>query len=136
MSVEFVDNSIRIKAALKEAAIAGLHDAGSIIKSQTQENSRVATGQTKGAWQYVVDEDEMSATIGNPLENAVWEEFGTGEFSLNDDGRKGGWVYVDQKGKGHFTYGKTPVRMLHNAFVTKRETVIKAIERQIKDRMN
>lgn len=119
---------------LRDALIAGLHDAGSIIMSQTKQNSRVATGQTKNAWDYVVDEGEMTATIGNPEENAIWEEFGTGEYALNGDGRKGGWYYVDEKGDGHFTYGKKPMRMLFNAFVTKKNTVIKAFERQVQDK--
>ena len=25
------------------------------------------------------------------MENAIWEEFGTGEYALNGDGRKGKW---------------------------------------------
>ena len=134
MSVKFTDNSSKVKAILKEALIAGLHDAGSIIMSQTKQNSRVATGQTRDAWKYVVDESEMTSIIGNPLENAIWEEFGTGEWALNHDGRKGGWFYKDEEGKGHFTYGKKPMRMLFNAFVTKKNTVIKAFEQQIKSR--
>ena len=96
MSVKFTDNSSKVKAILKEALIAGLHDAGSIIMSQTKQNSRVATGQTRDAWKYVVDESEMTSIIGNPLENAIWEEFGTGEWALNHDGRKGGWFYKDE----------------------------------------
>ena len=134
MSIEFIDNSDKVQAMLEEALIAGLHDAGSIIMSQTKQNSRVATGQTKNAWDYVVDEGEMTATIGNPEENAVWEEFGTGEYALEGKGRKGGWFYKDEKGEGHFTYGKKPMRMLYNAFVTKKNTVIKAFEQHIKDK--
>ena len=134
MSIEFIDNSDEVQAMLEEALIAGLHDAGSIIMSQTKQNSRVATGQTKNAWDYAVDEDEMTAAIGNPEENAIWEEFGTGEYAAGGNGRKGGWFYEDEKGEGHFTYGKKPMRMLHNAFVTKKNTVIKAFEQHIKDK--
>lgn len=76
----------------------------------------------------------MTATIGNPEENAIWEELGTGEYALEGKGRKGGWFYKDEKGEGHFTYGKKPMRMLHNAFVTKKNTVIKAFEQHIKDK--
>ena len=42
-------------------------------------------------WTYQVDESKLEATIGNPMENAIWEEFGTGEYALNGDGRKGKW---------------------------------------------
>ena len=134
MSIKFIDNSDKVQAMLEEALIAGLYDAGSIIQSQTQENSRVATGKTKGSWKSVVDEGEMTATIGSPEENAIWEEFGTGEYALGGNGRKGGWFYKDEKGDGHFTYGKKPMRMLHNAFITKKNTVIKAFEQQIKNK--
>ena len=134
MSIEFIDNSDKVQAMLEEALIAGLHDAGSIIMSQTKQNSRVATGQTKNSWNYVVDEGKMTATIGNPEENALWEEFGTGEHALNKNVRKGGWFYKDEKGNGHFTYGKKPMRMLFNAFITKKNTVIKAFEHHIKDK--
>ena len=68
------------------------------------------------------------ATVGSPLENAVWEEFGTGEYALNGDGRKGGWFYEDDEGKGHFTRGKKPRRALHRAFETKKTPLIKLAE--------
>ena len=62
---------------------------------------------------------------------AIWEEFGTGEYALHGDGRKGGWFYEDEKGVGHFTHGKQPKRPLHNAFVSKKGTC----ERIIKDKI-
>lgn len=133
MSIKFIDNSDKIKAMMKDALIAGLHDAGAMIMSQTKQNSRVASGQTKNAWKYVVDEADMTATVGNPLENSLWEELGTGEFALNHDGRKGGWFYKDAEGKGHFTYGKKPMRMLNNAFVAKKNAVIRVFEKHLKD---
>lgn len=79
MSVEFEDYSIRVEDALKEAAIAFLHEAAGEVVSQTQRNTavgKVAGGKTKGDWKYKVDESELKATIGSPNENAIWEEFG------------------------------------------------------------
>ena len=95
MSVEFTDNTAKIKAALSEGDIGFLHEAGGAIQAQTQRNSRVDTGQTKGSYKYMVDEgkDESTVAVGSDLENAIWEEFGTGEYALHGDGRKGGWVY-------------------------------------------
>ena len=134
MSIKFIDNSDKVQAMLEEALIAGLYDAGSIIRSQTKQNSRVATGQTKNAWDYVVDEGEMTVTIGNSEENSIWEEFGTGIYAVNGDGRKTPWTYKDAKGVTHFTRGKKPMRMLFNAFVTKKNIVIKAFELHINDK--
>ena len=55
MSVEFTDNTAKIKAALSEGVIGFLHEAGGEIQAQTQRNSRVDTGQTKGSYKYMVD---------------------------------------------------------------------------------
>lgn len=119
---------------MNDAAIAGLYEAASMIMSQTKRNSRVDTGQTKNAWTYVVDEKELVATVGNPEENAIWEEFGTGEYSLNKNGRKRGWWYTDEKGERHFTYGKTPNRTLFNTFVMKQTAVIKVLQEHYKNK--
>ena len=76
MSVQFNDFSMQVKAALEEAAIAYLHEAAGELVSQTARNSPVDTVQLKGSWDYKVDESKLEATIGSPLENAIWNEFG------------------------------------------------------------
>lgn len=135
MSVELKDDSIKVKAALNDAIISWLYQAAEVIKSQAKQNTVVgATTDTENGWGFAVDESKGEATIGSTVENAIWEEFGTGEYALHGDGRKGGWVYVDEKG-GHFTRGKKPRRMLHNAFETKRSAIVKEAERIIKSEM-
>lgn len=47
-----------------------------------------------------MDESAQVATVGNPLQNAIWEEFGTGEYALEGDGRKTPWRYKDEKDIG------------------------------------
>ena len=135
MSVQFVDNSEKIKLTIENATVAGLEAAAAELMSQAVQNTPVDTGQLKGAWKYVVDEGKMVATIGNTLENAIWTEFGTGEYALENNGRKKPWHYQDAKGKWHTTTGKKPVRMLHNAFVTKKNTVIRIMEQTLRERM-
>lgn len=125
MSVQFNDFSIQVKDAMQGAMVAYLYEAAGEVEARTKRNSRVDTGQTKNAWQYMVDEDKLEATIGNPLENAIWEEFGTGEYALKGNGRKGGWFYVDRKGKGHFTHGKKPTQNFKNSFDTLKPKLIK-----------
>lgn len=135
MSVELKDDSIKVKAALNDAIISWLYQAAEVIESQAKQNTVVgATTDTENKWGFAVDESKGEAIIGNKIENAIWEEFGTGEYALHGDGRKGGWVYVDEKG-GHFTRGKKPRRMLHNAFETKRSAIVKEAERIIKSEM-
>ena len=134
--ITFIDNSDKIKKLLEHATAAGLEAAAAEIEAQAMKNTPVDTGQLKGSWGHTVDDDNMVATIGNTQENAIWTEFGTGEFALEGKGRKGGWFYEDEEGEGHFTYGKKPIRMLHNAFITKKNTVARILEKSIKDSLN
>jgi hypothetical protein len=135
MSIEFKDNSIEVKNRLNNMCIAWLYEAAGELTSQTQRNSKVDSSHTKDAWKYVVDESKQSATIGNPLENALWEELGTGEYALNGDGRKGGWSYKDKAGVWHYTKGKHPRRMLHKAYTALKKPMQKALETKLKEGM-
>lgn len=99
--IEFQDNSIKVKSVMKEAAIAFLHETAGEIASQAAKNSRVKPGQTSGSYAYKVDKAKLEAKIGSPLENALWEEFGTGEYAVHGDGRKGYWVFVEGSSTGH-----------------------------------
>lgn len=136
MAVQFQDFSIQVKAALDDATEQFLVEAASEIKSAAQRNSRVDTGHLKGSWAYVVDESAKEATIGSPFENAIWEEFGTGIHAAKGNGRKGGWFYVDDKGEGHFTWGKTPNHTLERAFTALKGKIIRRAEQIFKERMN
>lgn len=116
MGVKFTNNSIKVKTALKEAGVVWLHEACGEIEAQTKRNSKVLTGKTKGSYQYRVDEDSLEGVVGSDSQNAIWEEFGTGEYAINGDGRKGGWFYKDERGNGHFTHGKKAKRPMFRAY--------------------
>lgn len=166
--IEFFDNRARVKAALNEAIIAYLHEAGGEMRSQAIRNSRTKKaqggGQTKNNWSYIVDEDAGICTVGNSLENAIWEEFGTGEYALPESGkpsRKGGWwirtgysknnikpsdasfykwpkKIKDKDGKlvAVFTYGKKPSRAFQKAFNKLKNKLVKRIGTIISEAMN
>lgn len=133
MPVEFKDNSLKVKDALNEKTIAWLHEAVGEIESQSKRNTRVDTGQLKNSWANTVDESNGTATVGSPLENAVWEEFGTGEYALHGDGRKTAWTYKDRKGKWHRTSGKRPSRALNNAFASSKGKLKSRLEKMLKE---
>lgn len=133
VSVNFQDNSMKVKAALGDAAKAFLHEAGGMVAARAANNSRVDTGQLKGSWQYKVTDDTV--TIGSSLENAIWEEFGTGEYALNGDGRKGSWIYTADDGKTYRTKGKKPNRTLHKSFESARPKLINRAESIVKQRL-
>jgi hypothetical protein len=116
-NVQFNDYSIQVKATIKDTALAFLEEAGGEVEAQTKRNCAVKTGKTKGSFQHAVDESTLTVAIGSDYENAIWEEFGTGIYAVNGDGRKDvPWVYVDETGERHVTSGKSPKRMLWNAF--------------------
>lgn len=135
MSVEFNDFSIQVKEAIEAAALQFLEEAGGEMVAQTVRRTPVDTGQLKNSWNYVVDESGMKCTIGSPLENAIWTEFGTGEYALEGNGRKGGWSYMDAKGEWHHTVGKPPKRCLNNAFTDTKPKLIRRAEQLLKGKM-
>lgn len=102
----FIDNSERVKTTLKKKGIAWLLEVCGELQSQTEKNSRVDKGETKGSWKFAVDEFKLEGYVGSNYQNAIWEEFGTGEYALNGDGRKTPWyVHVDSyTGKKKPTY--------------------------------
>lgn len=126
--VIFKDYTVKVQKAIEDRAIAKLEEAAGEIESQTKDNSRVDTGRTKNSFQHKVVDSELTAYIGSNYENAIWEEFGTGEYALEGNGRKGGWKYVDEKGDGHFTRGKRPSRAFWHAFTSLKNAIIKMFE--------
>lgn len=135
MAVEFTNNSAKVKGALNDAVVAYLYEAGGELEAQVKRNTKVGTGQLKNSWAYRVDESKGICTVGSPLQNAIWEEFGTGEFALKGNGRKGGWFYKDEKGKWHHTYGKKPHRAFQNAYNSLEKALRRRAEEVLKVRM-
>ena len=132
MAVKFDDFTIQVKNAMDDAINVVLEDCAGEIESAVKRNSRVDTGKTKNSFRHVVDESKHEATIGSDYENAIWEEFGTGEYALEGNGRKGGWFYVDEKGEGHYTRGKRPSRAFWLAYVALKSKIIKHIQDSLK----
>ena len=116
---------------MAELSYSVLEEVAGELESQVKRNTAVKTGQTKNSWTHRVTGSMMAgeykAIVGSPMENAIWEEFGTGEYALNGDGRKGGWFYKDEDGVGHFTHGKHPRRPLHKAYSSMKNKLVKRI---------
>lgn len=134
-NVQFEDNRVRVINALNEGILNFLEEASGEIEAQAKRNTRVETSQTKGAWTHRVDNAKFEAVVGNPLENAIWEEFGTGEYAIHGDGRKGGWKYQDIHGKWHFTRGKTPSRALQRAIDSKKSTIGRVLAEKLREQL-
>lgn len=139
MSLEFEDNRIAVKEALFDAGEAFIHEACGELQARTRRNSRADTEQTKGSYDYKVKGSfmagEQEGQIGSNLENAIWEEFGTGEYALHGDGRKGGWVYQAPKGEFYYTKGKKPNRPMYNAFTALKNKLVKRYGEILKSKL-
>lgn len=133
MGIKFTNNSVKVKGAIENAVLAWLEEAGGELTAQVKRNTRVDTGQLKSSWRYVVNKGKLEAEVGSELENAIWEELGTGEYALNGNGRKTAWVYKDANGKWHKTTGKRPSRALHKAFTGSRSKLKESLEAKLKE---
>ena len=165
MSVEFHDFSVQVKDALEDACIAFLYEAAGELESQTIDNTRQGKkyrGKLATAlWKYAVNESGLEAKIGSDDEASFWEEFGTGEYALHNDGRKGWWVYVEgndtpypnqqqyseeearavaasMRSAGfdaHATNGQKPNRPLHRAFTTLKPELIRLAQEMLGEKL-
>lgn len=130
MSVKFEDYSIQVINTINRLASSVLEESAGELESQIKRNNVVDTGKTKNSWMHRVSStgDEHIATVGSTEQNAIWEEYGTGEYALNGNGRKGGWFYRDEQGHGHFTHGKHARRPAFNAYSALRDKLIKHMQ--------
>lgn len=162
-NVKFEDHSEEVKVTLTDAIIAWLHEVGGEVASQATRNCQLKKADVgvdlPGGYKYELNEEELTATVGNPYEAVYWEEFGTGEYALHHDGRKGWWVYVEgQESKGggktyrnqeeaeeaaaflrktkglqaYATNGRAPSRTLFNAFNQASKNSQKGLEQQLR----
>ena len=130
MSVEFKDFSRIVLQKIQETGEQFLEEVGGEVEAQTKQNTKVDTGKTKGSWEHVVNAEKMEVQVGSRYKNALWEEFGTGIYALNGDGRKTRWVYRTPDGKFHSTVGKKPRRALFNAYNSKKNQIIREARRR------
>ena len=133
MSVEFKDFTKIVLDKIHTTGEQFLEEVGGEVEAQTKQNTKVNTGKTKGSWEHIVDTDKMEVQIGSRYQNALWEEFGTGIYALNGDGRKTKWVYKNPKdGKFYATIGKKPRRALYRAYESKKNAIIREAKRRFK----
>lgn len=132
INVSFENCSIECKNAISDRINIALEECAGELESQIKSNSRVDTGKTKNSFRHHLNKMQHIAYIGSPDQNAVWEEYGTGEYALNGNGRKGGWSYIDEEGNRHYTKGKTPSRAFWNAYTKLKNKIIRHIQNSMK----
>lgn len=131
-NIIFEDYTLKVQDAIGDKINATLEECAGELESQVKRNSRVDTGKTKSSFRHKVVESEHTAYIGSDSENAIWEEFGTGEYAIEGSGRKGGWKYKDAKGDWHYTVGKKPSRAFWKAYNSLKTKLINHIQNSLK----
>lgn len=163
-NVVFQDFSWDVKAELNETSIAWLEEVTSEIESHAKRNCSTGesySSQLKAAYKHSVDAENGIGEIYNDLEQAFWEEFGTGSYADTKKnggkkGREGWWVWKDNyKGDGgpilteqeakakaaasdgtvHATNGKKPNYTLEKAYLAKKKWGEQRLEEKLAERM-
>lgn len=115
---KFTDNSKQVKKQMSQAGEAGMEAALLLIEASAKAKSPVDTGELRDKIDHKTESQgkELVGKVGSPLDYSIYVEFGTGEFSENANGRKGGWSYKSPDGKWHHTIGMSPQPFLRPAF--------------------
>lgn len=108
MSVEFTDNSSKVKSEFGEALLRGLEKCGLVAEGYAKKLCPVETGNLRNSITHVVDEQEPAAIIGSNNSYAAYVELGTGIYAEGGGGRPTPWVYQDAEGNWHYTHGQKP----------------------------
>ena len=120
----FDDNFFNVEREFGQVCKQWLEESASELEAQVKRNSRVKSGDTKRSYSHVITDNE--AIVGSTMENAIWEEFGTGEYAVNGNGRKTPWRYQDVRGNWHTTTGKRPSRAFEKARTEAEPKIIQA----------
>lgn len=158
VEVKFEDNTMKVLAEINDETIAWLEETGATVASVASENTsrgKVSGGKTATKWDYKVDEAKGEVVVGNPEQTAIWLEFGTGDYALKGNGRKGGWYIPIGEGEGQisqsvvdayyfkvvhgkngkkfaFTTGMKPQRPLHKAVEKVEKKVLNRLSSRLK----
>lgn len=113
MSVEFKDNSSKVKSEFDEALLRGLEKCGLVAEGYAKKLCPVDTGNLRNSITHDVVEDENAVYIGTNNEYAAYVCLGTGKYA--EGGRPTPWVYQDANGNWHYTHGQKPQPFLKPA---------------------
>lgn len=103
--IKFYDYTPQVKLKIHDIAVAWLRETASSVEANAKRNTSTE-GWTKDErtslrdnYGYILDKASQTAQVGNKLEQAYWEEFGTGSHAdtAKNGGRQGRsdwWVYV------------------------------------------
>lgn len=75
---------------------------------------------------------DFDIEVGTNVFYAVYQEYGTGKYAVNGNGRKTPWAYVNEDGVLVWTAGNKPQPFLNPAFDKVRPTFLPELKRALK----
>ena len=128
MSMNFIDNSDEVIAALHEAAERALEKCGLVAEGYAKKRAPVDTGNLRNSISHKVQKGTMY--VGTNVEYAPYVEFGTGKYYPG--GRPDPWVYQDEKGNWHRTNGIKAKPFIKPSVADHKQQYINIIEQELK----
>lgn len=103
-----------------------------VVEGEAKQLCPVGDGQLR---QSIASEmiDDTTGAVGTNLEYAPYVHQGTGIYAVKGDGRKDRWSYQDAEGNWHSTIGQQPNPFLERALDNKRDEIMEAIDRKVKE---
>ena len=113
------------------AMTSAMQDACNIVESAAKDKAPRKTGALRRSIKSKVEltGNSIEGIVYSPLEYAPYQEYGTGLFAENGNGRKTGWAYEDEKtGETIFTRGNRPHPFLRPAVNENKDKIINMIK--------
>lgn len=109
-----------------------VHETALIIQSEARARAPESSGYLRQSITYVMDisNQGISAMITVGADYGIYIEYGTGKYATNGNGRKGTWVYFDEKlGRFVLTSGQPPQPYWFDSLEVGRKYFIKEMKK-------
>ena len=106
-------------------------DAAQFVEEVAKMKAPKDTGRLIGSIESKVERsgNTITGTVFTPVEYAPYQEFGTGLFAVNGDGRKTPWAYEDPRtGETVFTRGNRPHPFMGPALRENKDVILEFLK--------
>ena len=113
-----------------QAIASAMQDACNLVEGAAKDKAPKDTGALRRSITSKVEVtgNTIEGIVFTPLEYAPYQEYGTGLFAENGNGRQTPWVYRDDKGKYHYTTRQHPQPFLRPALNENKDEIIQIIK--------
>jgi len=131
--MSYESNISQVIKVIKGNAERALQSVGVYLTSQMVKNvdsmGIVDTGRLKGSITHEVD--GMEVHNGTNVEYAMYQEFGTGIYAEDGQGRQTPWLYTGRDGNKYMTRGTRPRPFLRNAYRENHEAIKRIVAKEM-----